>query len=103
MKLTYEAVVQALDDLLGEFERYSDEMAKMGHGHGDLGGEREKAREILLKTRVVSPVPPVPRAATCKTCGHALLPYSPHDTSTWREDDYCSARCKRKDKDKHEW
>lgn len=38
------------------------------------------------------------RAAACETCGHPLKRYSPHDTSTWREDNFCSARCKRRRK-----
>jgi hypothetical protein len=36
------------------------------------------------------------RAAACVACGQPLKPYSPNDTSTWRIDDFCSARCKRR-------
>lgn len=39
---------------------------------------------------------PTPRATACETCGYPLRPYNPVDTSTWRTDNFCSARCKRR-------
>ena len=35
------------------------------------------------------------RASVCETCGYPLRPYNPGNTSTWRSDNFCSARCKR--------
>lgn len=43
-------------------------------------------------------VKPESRAPNCKACGHPLGPYNPNDTSTWRTDDFCSARCKKANK-----
>lgn len=37
---------------------------------------------------------PKPRALACKTCGYPLRTFDSNDTSTWRQDDFCSARCK---------
>lgn len=37
-----------------------------------------------------------PRASTCDGCGRPLKRYDPNDTSIWREDNFCSARCKRR-------
>lgn len=39
--------------------------------------------------------PEEPRAKKCEVCEYPLLPYNPGDTSTWRTDNFCSARCKR--------
>jgi endogenous inhibitor of DNA gyrase (YacG/DUF329 family) len=41
---------------------------------------------------------PEPRATNCEACGHPLGPYNPNDTSTWRTDNFCSARCKKANK-----
>jgi hypothetical protein len=39
-----------------------------------------------------------PRADKCEVCGYPLRSYNPMDTSTWRQDNFCSARCKSKRK-----
>jgi len=40
--------------------------------------------------------PKEPRAEKCETCGYPLTgQFNPNDTSTWRTDNFCSARCKR--------
>ena len=39
-----------------------------------------------------------PRATNCETCGKPLGPYNSNNTSTWRTDNFCSARCKKTNK-----
>lgn len=40
-----------------------------------------------------------PRASACEVCGYPLKTiFNPNDTSTWRVDNFCSARCKRRSK-----
>jgi hypothetical protein len=36
------------------------------------------------------------RAKACLTCGALLAEFNPNNTATWRTDDFCSARCRRK-------
>ncbi len=58
--------------------------------------EMEVALEALLEA-VRNPVQKKePRAAACENCGYPLRPYNKTDTSTWRTDNFCSARCKGK-------
>lgn len=44
------------------------------------------------------------RALKCETCNYPLRQrFDPNDTSTWREDNYCSARCKRQAPGRRTW
>jgi hypothetical protein len=46
-----EALVEALEALLVEFDAYDQAMAQIGRGHEDYGQQRERARAAIAKAK----------------------------------------------------